>query len=66
MKVNLDLEYRKQVGDEIDLDLIRARTEFNTNVHKIYLRLGFEVYRRYYISEQIDYWGVYFQVDRRF
>ena len=66
MKVNLDLEYRKQVGDEIDLDLIRAKTEFNTSVHKIYIRLGLEVYRRYYISEQIDYWGVYFQVERRF
>ncbi len=66
IKFNLDLGYRKQLGEQIDLDLFTAKLECNTIFRNIYFKTGVEVYRRYYISEQIDYWGVYFQIDRKF
>jgi len=65
-KLNLDLGYRKQIGEEINLDLVTARTEFNTVYRNLYLKVGLEVYKRNYVGEQLNFKGVYFQIDRKF
>jgi hypothetical protein len=65
-KVNLDLGYRKQVGEQIDLDLITAKLEYNTVFRNLYMKVGVEVYKRNYIDEKLNFRGVYFRIDRRF
>ena len=64
--LRLDTGYRKQIGEQIDLDLVTAKLEFNTAYRNLYMRAGVEVYRRFYISENFDFKGIYFQIDRRF
>jgi len=65
-RLNLDVMYRKQVGHQIDLDLVTARLEFNSVIHKLYLTAGIEFYRRNYIGERINFKGTYIQISRRF
>jgi hypothetical protein len=65
-KLDLDIGYRKQVGDEIDLDLITAKLEFNTVYRNLYMKVGLEVYSRDYVGEVFNFRGIYFQVDRKF
>ncbi len=65
-KINFDLGYRKQIGEQIDLDLITAKAEYNTVYRNLYLKLGLEFYKRNYVGEQLNFGGVYFQIDRKF
>jgi hypothetical protein len=65
-KINLDLGYRKQVGEEIDLDLITAKIEYNTVFRNLYMKVGAEVYKRNYVGEKLNFRGIYFRIDRRF
>ena len=65
-KLNFDIGYRKQVGEQIDLDLITAKAEFNTVYRNLYMKVGLEMYRRNYVGEELNFRGVYFQVDRKF
>ncbi|MEN8247289.1 MAG: hypothetical protein ABFS32_00025 [Bacteroidota bacterium] len=65
-KLDFDIGYRKQVGEQIDLDMITAKLEANTSFRNLYARLGFEVYRRNYIGEELNFKGIYFQIDRKF
>lgn len=65
-KIDLQFGYRKQVGNQIDLDMITSKLEFNTAYRWIYLRVGAEVYKRNYIGEVWNFRGVYFQLDRKF
>lgn len=64
--INVDLGYRKQIGEQIDLDLITAKAEYTTTYRKLYIKLGAEVYRRNYVGTETNFKGVYFQIDRRF
>lgn len=67
MKINLELGYRKQIGYEINLNLLTARTEFTMIVRKIYITAGLEVYRRYYLdNETINFNGGYITIMRKF
>ncbi len=65
-KLNFDLGYRKQIGEQIDLDLITAKIEYNTVYRNLYMKVGLEVYRRNYVGEQLNFRGIYFQIDRKF
>jgi len=65
-KMNFDIGYRKQIGEQIDLDLITAKAEFNTVYRNLYMKVGLEVYMRNYVGEEFNFRGVYFQVDRKF
>ena len=65
-KINFDIGYRKQIGKEIDLDLVTARAEFNTIYRNLYMKAGLEMYRRNYVGEQLNFKGIYFQIDRKF
>lgn len=65
-RVNFDFGYRKQVGNQIDLDMITGRAELNTVFRNLYMRFGLEVYKRTYINEKLEFRGIYFRIDRRF
>lgn len=64
--INVDFGYRKQIGEQIDLDLITAKAEFTTTFRKLYIKVGAEAYRRNYLGTETNFKGVYFQIDRRF
>ena len=65
-KINLDLGYRKQRGESIDLDLVTAKLEYNVMYRKVLIKVGTEFYMRNYLNEDINFRGVYFRIDRRF
>ncbi|MFH1321655.1 MAG: hypothetical protein ABII90_13515 [Bacteroidota bacterium] len=65
-KLNLEIGYRNQKGQGIDLDLFTARSEFTTIVRQMFFTVGLEIYRRNYLGEQFDLNGAYFQVARKF
>lgn len=64
--VNMDLGYRNQTGEQIDLDLFSAKVEYNTLWRNLYLKIGSKVYRRHYVTSEVNFGEVYFQIDRRF
>ncbi len=64
--LNIESGYRKHTGLGIDLDIITLRTEIITNIRKMYFILGFEMYQRDYLGEQIILNGGYFQITRKF
>ena len=65
-KLDFDIGYRKQVGEQIDLDLITAKLEYNTVYRNLYMRVGLEVFKRNYVGEQLNFRGIYFRIDRKF
>ena len=65
-RLTMELGYRKQSGEGIDLDLILCKTEFTANYRKLFLKMGVELYRRIYLGEQINYYNAYIQVIRTF
>ncbi|NOZ45209.1 MAG: hypothetical protein GXO79_00350 [Chlorobi bacterium] len=65
-KVNIELGYRKQIGSGIDLNLLNSRNEITTVYRKLYFTLGFDIYRRDYLDEIINYIGVDFKIIRKF
>jgi hypothetical protein len=65
-KVTLELGYRKQVGQGIDLNLLTARSEFTANYRKLFFKVGVEVYKRLYLNDNINFFGAYFEVVRSF
>jgi len=66
VKLRIELGYRKQIGEGIDLDLLSSRIELNLNYRKLFLRAGLELYKRIYIGEQLDYYNVYVKLVRTF
>ncbi|MFC2136898.1 hypothetical protein ACFLTE_01860 [Bacteroidota bacterium] len=65
-KINFDAGYRKQKGEQIDLDLITTRGEITKIYRKIFLSIGLETYHRNYLDEIINFKGGYFQITRKF
>jgi len=65
-RLSLELGYRKQIGEGIDLDLFTSRLEFNMNYRKLFLRAGVELYSRIYLGENLDYYNVYLKLTRTF
>jgi hypothetical protein len=65
-KITLEIGYRKQVGQGIDLNLLTARAEFTANYRKLYLKAGAEVYKRLYLNDNINFFGVYVELVRSF
>ena len=64
--INLQLLYRKQVGEDIDLDLYTGLTEFKTLFRKFEITAGIEFYKRNYLNEIRNFKGVYLQLLRKF
>lgn len=65
-KLNLESNYRKQQGRQIDLDLLTLRSEYSTAVRQMYFTIGLEMYRRNYLNEEINLTGGYVKIARRF
>ncbi|MBK7215383.1 MAG: hypothetical protein IPH88_19305 [Bacteroidales bacterium] len=64
--LNLDLMYRKQTGQRIDLDLLTAKAEINSVINKLMLTFGAEIYKRNYVGESINFKGTYVKIIRKF
>ncbi len=65
-KIDFIMSYRQQRGPEIDLDLLRASSEFTTIIRQIYITAGVEFYRRNYLGDDTDFNSVYLQIARKF
>ncbi|NOZ57769.1 MAG: hypothetical protein GXO73_13390 [Calditrichaeota bacterium] len=66
LKFNLEGGYRSNRGRSIDLDLTNVRTELATAFRRLTFVVGFQVYRRNFLGEQINYNGAYFRLARHF
>ncbi len=64
--INLNLIYRKQIGEGVDLDLLTGRSEFKTVYRKLFVTLGLEIYNRNYLNDKIKFNGAYVQFSRKF
>ena len=53
-KINFDAGYRKQKGEQIDLDLVTTRGEFTKIYRKLFISAGLEMYYRNYLGEIIN------------
>ncbi|MCF6364764.1 MAG: hypothetical protein L3J35_01035 [Bacteroidales bacterium] len=65
-KASLNLGYRKQVGNGINLDLLTARFEVTSKIRQLYLTFGLEKYNRDFLGQINNYNGVYFRLIRKF
>ena len=65
-KLNIDAGYRNQKGNQINLNLLTSKVEFVTVYKKIFFTLGFEFYKRNYLSENVQFKGTYFKIVRKF
>lgn len=65
-RFNVDLMYRNQKGEGIDLDLITGKAEIITYIRKLYFSFGVEAYKRNYIGEKIYFRGAFIQISRKF
>jgi len=66
LTANLNAEYRKQEGYNMDLDLLSGRIEFKYVFYKWELSTGVESYRRLYIGEKMELKGVFGKISRKF
>jgi hypothetical protein len=65
-KLNLEFGYRKQVGNEIDLDLLTGKAEYTTVYRQMFFTVGMQVYQRIYLNEKTNFIGGYFEIIRKF
>ncbi len=64
--IDLNVGYRNQKGEGIDLNLFTGRSEIKTVYRKIFVTMGLEFYKRNYLNEKINFKGAYLQVARKF
>jgi hypothetical protein len=65
-KIKIDGGYRVQEGREMDLTLLTARGEYLTKYRQIYFTLGFEMYKRNFSGEKINFNSGYLKIERLF
>ncbi|MCK9422381.1 MAG: hypothetical protein M0Q38_07270 [Bacteroidales bacterium] len=64
--LSVEFGYRKQIGQQIDLNLLTGRVQFTTLFRQIFFKVGVEVFRRDYLHEQTNYVGGFIQIVRNF
>lgn len=64
--VSVELGYRKQVGQQIGLDLLTGKIQFATVFRQISIKVGMDVYQRDYLHERTNYLGGFIQITRNF
>ncbi len=64
--LNVDLMYRKQTGQGIDLDLLSLKSEITSQINLLYLTFGLELYKRNYVGEVVNFRGTYVKLIRKF
>ncbi|MDP2363134.1 MAG: hypothetical protein Q8M94_05125, partial [Ignavibacteria bacterium] len=65
-KLNFITYTRFQNGRGIDLDFYSFRTEFETKIRNIILKVGYENFYRDYSSEIVNYNNIYLRIGRNF
>jgi hypothetical protein len=65
-RIDFDAGYLRQRGKNIDLDLITSKLELSTSFRQLYLKGGFEMYRRHYLNSDFDFAGAFVEVIRKF
>ena len=65
-KINLEGSLRLQEGARVDLNLVTFRGELSVLYRQVILSSGFEIFRRDFFAEKINYNGLYLRVERRF
>jgi hypothetical protein len=65
-RLNVEFGYRKQVGQEIDLDLLTGKADISTIYRKVNCKIGLQVYRREYLNEKTNFFGGYIEIVRNF
>jgi len=65
-KLSLELGYRKQIGNGIDLDLLTCQLEFNLNYRDFSINSGVHLYRKIYLADDLNYSNVYIKLIRKF
>jgi len=66
IKIGLEAGYLSQKGRNIDLDLFTSRLEISTSFRQLYLKSGFEMYRRNYLSSNFAFVGTFLELVRKF
>jgi len=64
--MSMEGAYRHQEGRGINLDLITLRGEFTTQFRRVSLTLGFELFRRTFYQEIINFNGIFARLEREF
>ncbi|MEI7982768.1 MAG: hypothetical protein WCI71_14040 [Bacteroidota bacterium] len=64
--VSVEFGYRKQVGQQIDLNLVIGRAQFTTVFRQIFFKVGLDLYGRDYLHEKTNYIGGFIQIVRNF
>ena len=67
-KMNLmtSFSYRKQIGENMNLDLFNIRSQFTMNIEKLRLSLIYNYYNRMIEKEQIRFNAINIQLSRAF
>ena len=65
-KISGNISYRNQTGYQIGLNLLTARAEYTATYGKLNIKFGVESYNREYLSENINYKGIFAELSRRF
>jgi len=65
-RLDFDAGYLRQRGKNIDLDLITSKLELSTSFRQLFIKGGFEMYRRHYLSSDFDFAGTFIELVRKF
>ncbi|WP_457565808.1 hypothetical protein [Caldithrix abyssi] len=65
-RLEINASYRKQIGQNLNLELWTGQVEWQTQFRNTWFKLGLEFYQRDFESEIIQYRNAYFRVERKF
>jgi hypothetical protein len=66
INIIVEMGYRKQIGEQIDLDLLIARAELLARIRQMSIRIGVETYKRDYLHEKTSLLGGFISIARTF
>jgi hypothetical protein len=65
-RIDLDAGYLSQKGQNIDLELLTSKIEISTSFRQLFLRGGFEMYKRHYLKSDFLFAGTFIEITRKF
>jgi hypothetical protein len=64
--LNLNVAYRSQQVDELDLGWLTGRLEFTTRIKQLEVRANLNYYKREFVNQNSNFYGASIQLSRRF
>lgn len=61
-----EIGYQNQNGENIDLDLFRAKSEISTIFQQLVINVGFNMYKRVYVGQKSVYSNAFIEISRKF